>query len=42
MTQEEYARMLDVAKDGFKSDKPLFGKDGAFHRFSCHLQRYRH
>ena len=32
MTQEEYSKMLADAKDQFKSGKPLFGKDGAFHR----------
>src|SRR5574344_651337 len=32
MTQEEYAEMLSQAKDQFKSGKPLFGKDGAFHK----------
>ena len=32
MTQEEYSKMLAEAKDQFKSGKPLFGKDGAFHQ----------
>src|SRR5574344_2116207 len=32
MTQEEYSEMLSQAKDQFKSGKPLFGKDGAFHQ----------
>lgn len=32
MTQEEYAKMLAASKDQFKSSKPLFGKDGAFHQ----------
>lgn len=32
MTQEEYAQMLSSAKEQFKAGKPLFGKDGAFHR----------
>ena len=32
MTQEEYAAMLDQARSQFKEGKPLFGKDGAFHR----------
>jgi transposase-like protein len=32
MTQEEYSAMLEAAKSQFKSGKPLFGKDGAFHR----------
>jgi len=32
MTQEEYAEMLSQAKDQFKSGKPLFGKEGAFHQ----------
>lgn len=32
MTQEEYAKMLAVAKDQFKSGRPLFGKDGASHQ----------
>jgi len=32
MTQEEYAEMLSRAKSQFKSGKPLFGKDGAFHQ----------
>lgn len=32
MTQDEYKEMLSMAKDQFKSGKPLFGKDGAFHK----------
>ena len=32
MTQEEYNEMLAMAKAQFKSGKPLFGKDGAFHQ----------
>ena len=32
MTQEEYAAMLDQARSQFKEGKPLFGKEGAFHR----------
>ena len=32
MTQEEYSKMLAEAREQFKSGKPLFGKDGAFHR----------
>ncbi|MES4921792.1 IS256 family transposase [Hoylesella timonensis] len=32
MTQEEYKEMLSMAKDQFKAGKPLFGKDGAFHK----------
>ncbi len=32
MTQEEYSEMLASAKDQFNAGKPLFGKEGAFHK----------
>ncbi|ERJ78847.1 hypothetical protein HMPREF0653_00760 [Prevotella disiens JCM 6334 = ATCC 29426] len=32
MTQEEYKEMLAMGKAQFKEGKPLFGKNGSFHK----------